>query len=589
MNYNQDKKKLVPVFYATDDNFVKYTIVSIKSLIENASKDYYYKIYILNTGISARMKEKARSLAVSGMFEIIFTDIRGKVEKTSDSLPLRDYYSRTTYFRFYISELFPEYDKAIYIDSDTIVLGDISQLYNTDIGDNYVGACNEQAMVQTEVYGDYVEKVMGISRHNFFNAGMMLINSDQFRKNKVLEQFFKLLEVYPFVVTQDEDYLNVICKNKVFWLDQGWNLEVYGELPVEEEDIKIIHYIMVSKPWHFHNCRLEKYFWQYAEQTPVFCEIKAVLDEYTDEQRQKDIESGEKLAKTAEYEAERLDRYINLVNSQAPERLKVLEKIRVYEKEGKFDVDVENDPETIVLQPDKVDYLAEKLSTRLATKIANNVATWYYEKEIKKGNMIIKEVVGLENYASVEGGCFITCNHFSIYDNYAVWRAIKSQFKGGKRLYKIIREGNYTNFTGLYGFFFRHCNTLPLSSNKETMIKLFKTVETLIARGETILIYPEQAMWWNYKKPRPLKNGAFRFAAKCGCPVVPCFITMEESGTKDAQGYDIPAYTIWFMPPIYPKKELSVRDNTEYLKNENYRVWKELYEKVYGIPLKYGE
>jgi hypothetical protein len=92
----------------------------------------------------------------------------------------------------------------------------------------------------------------------------------------------------------------------------------------------------------------------------------------------------------------------------------------------------------------------------------------------EKGNMIIKDIVGLENYKSVVGGAFITCNHFSAYDNYAVWRAIKPTFKRGKRLYKIIREGNYTNFKGLYGFFFRHCNTLPLSSNTETMKKFLK-------------------------------------------------------------------------------------------------------------------
>ena len=587
MKKTMDKTKIIPIFYACDDAFVKYTIVSIKSLIDNASKDYYYKIYILNTGVSKKMIEETEKLATENA-EIIFADIRGKVEKTGD-LPLRDYYSKSTYFRFYISELYPEYDKALYVDSDTVVLGDIAKLYSTDIQNYYVGACNEQAMVQTDVYGTYVERVLGIDRNNYFNAGVMLINCKAFRENCVLKEFLRLLGVYSFVVTQDEDYLNVICKDKVFWLSPAWNVEVYGELPVKEEDIKIIHYIMVSKPWHFHDCRLKEHFWNYAKKTSVYNEILTVLENYTDEQRQLDIKSGEKLAETAKYESERLDSYINLISSPAPDRLKVLEKIRLYEKQGKFDVDVEDDPETIVLQPDKVDYLAKKFSTRVFTKIANRLATLYYEKEIKKQNMIIKEVIGLENYKSVKGGCFITCNHFSVYDNYAVWRAIKGEFKRGKRLYKIIREGNYTNFKGLYGFFFRHCNTLPLSSNTETMKNFLKAVDTLIERGETILIYPEQAMWWNYKKPRPLKNGAFKFASKCNCPIVPAFITMENSLKKDGAGYDIPAYTIWFLPPIYPKKELSVKENTEYLKNENYRVWKELYERVYGETLRYGE
>ncbi|MBQ3235431.1 MAG: glycosyltransferase family 8 protein, partial [Clostridia bacterium] len=369
MQNNTDKNKIIPIFYACDDAFVKYTIVSIKSLIENASKDRFYKIYILNTGVSENMKEEAEELNTDNA-EIIFVDIRGKVEKTSDNLPLRDYYSKTTYFRFYISELYPEYDKAIYIDSDTVVLGDISELYDTEISDSYVGACNEQAMVQTDVYGTYVEQVLGINRNEYFNAGILLINCKAFRENKVLSEFLRLLGVYPFVVTQDQDYLNVICKGKVFWLDQAWNVEVYGELPVREEEIKIVHYIMVSKPWHFHDCRLKELFWNYAEKTSVYNEILGVLNEYTDAQRQKDMESCERLSQTAKYESERIDRYINLINSPCPDRLKVLEKIRLYEMEEKFDVDVEDDPETIVLKPDKVDYLAEKFSTRLSTKIA---------------------------------------------------------------------------------------------------------------------------------------------------------------------------------------------------------------------------
>lgn len=583
-----NEKKIIPIFYACDDAFVKYTIVSIKSLMENASKDRFYKIYVLNTKLSCKMKEEAEELS-NDNFEVIFVDIRGQVEKTSSSLPLRDYYSKTTYFRLYIADLYPEYDKAIYIDSDTIVLGDVSKMYDTDIGNNYVGACNEQAMVQTEVYGNYVEKVMGIDRNNYFNAGVLLINCKQFRENKVLEQFLNLLEVYSFVVTQDEDYLNVICHNKVYWLDQGWNTEVYGEIPVKEEDMKIIHYIMVAKPWHFRDCKYQDYFWKYAKQTSVYEEILEVLNSYTDEQREKDFESGRRLAETAKQEALRIDSYINLVNSKAPDRLKVLEKIRKYEIEKKFDVDVENDPETIVLTPDMVDYLGEKASTRFWTKIANRVATNYYEKQIKKGNFIIKEINGLENYTKVNQGAFITCNHFHPNDNYAIWRSIKKEFKRGKRLYKVIREGNYTNFKGLFGFMFRHCNTLPLSSNTETMKKFLRAVETLISRGEKILIYPEQAMWWNYKKPRPLKNGAFKFAAKYSAPIIPAFITMEDSDKIGQDGFNIQAYTVWFLPAIYPKKDLSVKENTLYLKEENFKVWKELYEKVYGVPLKYGE
>lgn len=274
---------------------------------------------------------------------------------------------------------------------------------------------------------------------------------------------------------------------------------------------------------------------------------------------------------------------------KSPDRLKILDRIAERERTEQWDVDVEDDPETIVLTPDKVDYLNKKLSSRIGTFFANRAAVRYYENEIKKGDFIIKDIKGIENYKSVKGGAVITCNHFSVYDNYAVYRAIRDYLPKGHQLYKVIREGNYTNFKGLYGYFFRHCNTLPLSSHPKTMMLFMQAVDTLLTRGEKILIYPEQAMWWNYRKPRPMRSGAFRMAVKSKVPVIPAFITMEDTEKLDANGFNIQAYTVWFLPPIYPKEELSDKENAEYLKTSNYDCWKNLYEKVYGIPLKYGE
>jgi len=269
-----------------------------------------------------------------------------------------------------------------------------------------------------------------------------------------------------------------------------------------------------------------------------------------------------------------------------PERLKVLERIEEYEKAEKWHVPVEDDPEFSELLPNKVDYLNRKLSSKIATMIANKKGAKFYEGMIASNQMIIKEVVGIENYLSVEGGAMITCNHFNICDNYAVYKAIEPHL-GKKKLYKVIREGNYTGFSGPIGFFFRHCNTLPLSRNSETMKKFMIAVNTLLGRGEKILIYPEQEMWWNYRKPRPLKSGAFRFAVTCKVPVIPMFITMEDSEYVDPNGFPVQAYTIHILPPIYPNPELSKKDNINYLMNENYRLWVETYEKFYNKKLKY--
>ncbi len=577
----------VPIFYACDKNFVKYTFVSIKSLIENSNKQHNYKIYILNSNISEDTKSKAKEFVCQNV-SIEFINVEKQVEHIGKNLPIRDYYSKTTYFRFLIAELFPEYDKAIYIDSDTIVLGDVSKLYNYDLKDNYVGACNEQVMIQTDVFGEYVEKVLGISRNNYFNAGILLLNLRLFREENILKKFIEMLDKYTFAVTQDQDYLNVLCKGKVLFLEQGWNTEVYGDIPVDEKDIKIIHYIMVSKPWHYSDCRLKDYFWKYAEQTSLYNEILLELNNYTKEQKLKDKEGCDNLVLLAKKESLRLDTYKNLTSSKNPYRIKVLERIRQYEIDEKFDVDVEDDPETIILRPDKVDYLNEKISSKVFTKIANISATKFYEKRISNGDLIIENVFGLENYRAVKGGAIITCNHFNPNDNYAIWRAIKKEFPKNKRLYKIIREGNYTNFKGIYGFFFRHCNTLPLSSDIKTMQKFLKSVSILLNRGEKILIYPEQAMWWNYRKPRPMKEGAFKIASMNNVPIIPAFITMRDTNKLDNDGFNIQAYTIHFLPAIYPNESVSTKENAKNLKSLNFELWKNVYEKVYQVPLEYG-
>ena len=267
-------------------------------------------------------------------------------------------------------------------------------------------------------------------------------------------------------------------------------------------------------------------------------------------------------------------------------RLKIYEKIKQYEKEERWDEDVEDDPPTIPLLPNKVDYLNKKLLNKICTKIGNTLAVKYFEGLIKKRQFIIKNIVGIENYRAVKGGAILTCNHFNPFDNYAVNRAIRDDL-GKRRLYKVIREGNFTNFPGFVGFLFRHCNTLPLSSNTDTMKKFLSAMHILLVRGEKILIYPEQAMWWNYRKPRPLKDGAFNFAVSNNVPVIPVFITMEDSDVLDAEGFYVQEYTIHFLPAIYPDKNLNKKQNIQMMKEKNYNGWKEVYEKFYNIPLDY--
>ena len=133
----------------------------------------------------------------------------------------------------------------------------------------------------------------------------------------------------------------------------------------------------------------------------------------------------------------------------------------------------------------------------------------------------------------------------------------------------------------------RNCYTFPLSSNKETMKKFLHSMDAVLQHGDFMVVYPEQSMWWNYRKPKPLKKGAYTFAAQNHVPVLPCFITMQDSDILGDDGFYIQEYTIHIAPAIYPDPNKSRAVNIEEMRQKNYEVWKEIYEKTYGEPLVY--
>ena len=582
------ERKRIQIFYACDTNFVKYMIVSAKSLIENASKEYAYDIHILHTDIPENVQAQVKKLE-NGKFRFIFDDVTLYMESMKAKLPIRDYYTKTTYFRLFIAEMYPSVSRALYIDSDTIVLGDISELYFTDIKGFYVAAAHEQAMVQVQVYGDYAEKVVGVPRGQFFNAGVLLINCKQFRKNRVLEQFLVMLRAYSFIVTQDEDYLNVICNGKVKFVGQEWNAETFGKPIVDDSERKIIHYIMANKPWHYRDCYSADIFWKYAKLTSVYNELKKECKNYPDEKKRADEALQTTLTAKAISEINREDNYYNLFvkSTLAPDRVAITEKIEQYEKQGRFDEDVEDDPEAPPLLPDEIDYLRHGVVKKIKTKAAYMAGRVFVNNLVKKKKMIVKEIRGIENFKNLEGGAIITCNHFNAFDSFAMQIVFDAAKKRGTTLYRVIREGNYTGFPGFYGFLMRNCNTLPLSSNYKTMHKFNAAVSELLSEGNYILIYPEQSMWWNYRKPKPLKSGGFGMAVKNNVPVLPCFITMKDSGIVGDDGYQVQEYTIHISKPIYPDPDKKYNENVHEMLDENFNLWKDIYESEYGVQLVY--
>ena len=260
-------------------------------------------------------------------------------------------------------------------------------------------------------------------------------------------------------------------------------------------------------------------------------------------------------------------------------------KIEEYERLGLFDIDIEDDPPTRELLPEEIDYPKKGFFSWLKTRVAFFLAYRYAGKLERKKILIIKDVIGAENLRC-EGGCVLCVNHFSALDSFIMNRVFDLSGRKGK-IYRVIREGNYTSFPGFYGFLMRNCNTLPLSQNRATLRKFLKGTAELLKSGECVLIYPEQSMWQNYRKPKPLKIGAFEMAARSGVPVVPCFITMEDSDIILPDGEAVQEHTVHIGKPIYPDLSLSRKDMAEKMKDETFDFNKSVYESFYKVKLEY--
>lgn len=294
--------KEIPIFFAVDNGYIPFLAVSMQSLIDNSSKENKYAIKILYTNVSEENMVKIKKYEKENV-SIEFVNLNNQLEKIQGKLYTRNYFSNTTYFRLFIPELYPQYDKVLYIDSDTVILADVAELYNENMGDNLVAGVPDGAVQTIEVFQHYVEKVVGVvDYNNYFNAGILLMNLEELRKYKFQEKFLYLLEKVRFEVAQDQDYLNRLCKGRVKLLDHCWNkMPVMGE---GDNNIKIVHYNLGFKPWYFDDVPYQEYFWKYAEKTEFYNKIKEIGANYTEEDKEKDDASSAKLIELAQKEAD---------------------------------------------------------------------------------------------------------------------------------------------------------------------------------------------------------------------------------------------------------------------------------------------
>lgn len=240
------------VILSLDDNFIDYTKTTMVSLVNNT--DQFVNFYLLTN--SKDIKEKQFDVikkVKESNIKLIYVP-----EKMYTYLMKRKIFkhlSVATYFRHFSAELIPDVHKAVYIDSDTLVVGDLAKLLNEDIGQfEYVRGVEDAS-------SDKKMEIWDITR--YINAGVLLMNLDFVHRSK--EEFYEKIKFFydnfgNKTISGDQDMLNFVFKpnyipfrynlyhpffNKQF-IPKSCSQDKYYD---ECKSPVVIHFVGSRKPW----------------------------------------------------------------------------------------------------------------------------------------------------------------------------------------------------------------------------------------------------------------------------------------------------------------------------------------------------
>ncbi len=267
--YYQSMMKM-NIILATDDNYVMPAGVMLTSLFEN-NKEEAISVHLLHGGIK---DDNIRRL----------TDIAGKYGQTitfhrmDDALfrdfPVGESYqnshvgsSMATYYRLFLTQVLPEdISKAIYLDCAMIVTGSLRDLWNTDLRGKAVGAVPDSY----NNIPDHFNRLRYPMAKGYFNAGVLLVNLDYWRKHGVVTLFTDYVRRNAAVLNcHDQDVLNVVFQDakaelplrynmlNEYWFDVRHNFiswEYERQIIEGQRNPAIVHFTCVPKPWYT-NCR----------------------------------------------------------------------------------------------------------------------------------------------------------------------------------------------------------------------------------------------------------------------------------------------------------------------------------------------
>ena len=292
-------KPVIPIVFASDNNYVPMLTTTIYSTIKNASKSYFYDVIVLNKDIS-----NDNQTLMSDFFKrfdnvnIRFYNVSSIIQQY-DLTTNNNHISIETYYRFLIQKILSFYDKVLYLDSDLIVEGDISELFNTELNDNLLAAAHDIDYLGNLNMKDgkrlkYSNDILKMRNpYSYFQAGVLVLNTKAMREYCSIEQWLGYASDSRYIYN-DQDVLNACCEGRITWLDFSWNVmtncadrinRVFSFAPAiyfdkfleSRKSPKIVHYAGFEKPWKFADCDQSELYWFYARDTPFYEKLLALL------------------------------------------------------------------------------------------------------------------------------------------------------------------------------------------------------------------------------------------------------------------------------------------------------------------------
>lgn len=267
-------EKIINVLYTFDTRFWKLAAVSIYSLLKNKNANTKCVIHCM---VPARTRGHRKIKNIVRGFngaELIWR----RVKKSQNPFRTYDFqrWSPVIFYRLFAGQIFPNVEKMLYLDSDTLICDDLGELFDTDISQYTMAAVQDMAPRDdpTNKNGKYVQEFAQKYLKNgpYFNSGVLLINSKKLTENEMLLKNTKVDLKYP-----DQDLLNAALINKIKPLHPQYNYVPGLPIPKHFDKIqadtakqhpKILHFY-AAKPYHYSYVPRETYSLFYKTSTEI--------------------------------------------------------------------------------------------------------------------------------------------------------------------------------------------------------------------------------------------------------------------------------------------------------------------------------